>query len=835
MSARLLSGATLTRILSVAALLAATPAFPQLIDRPAEPPKSIVSLAPSPKPEGELLARRTGDAMFANEPANYHVFAAGTVGRDGGVEMLTVRFAAATQVTRIESRNNDFAIEGGSCHEGASYAKGDSCTLLVRFNPQGPGHRLGFISIANTAEPTPAQVGLLGNGYGPAISFIPSATNTIAATFASPNGVLKSATNITVDGGDVLYIGDTGNTAIRMINSTGNMTTITPGLVGETVASVAVDTAGAIYYTGTSGSEFYFSVDEPWSGTGTGYFTTYAPGTCTPSSPCALTSVGMSDPANASMDADDNLFLEEKTRGAAEMNVSGVSGGNGSLSLWYLTDGYAYSPGPGPGSFAVDQSDNLYTAYANINCMIVEESTYEAEYEPTANRVAGSIGCGFAGDGGAARNAAISATLGQIAFDAAGDLYFVDSGNQRVRRVDYTTGVIRTVAGTGANGFTNAAGNRSTALPLSNPTGLTVDSQGQIYVVTDAPANSATQVVQKVGTLGYLLFPSTSQGATSAVQIVTVTNTGNSTMILDSYAFTGNNPGDFSIDPTNTNCPLTAGAELQTGATCQIGVLFKPTATGNRTAYLKLLDNTVTGSNSVQLTGAATAPSPAFAPGAVSFPNTTPTLSNTIPITVTNKGNVALAVQDIKLGGANADAFSFTGNCAGGSIEPGASCNLTVTFKPSSSGNYSATLSFTDNAPDSPQVVPISGAGAKPYTSATKLASAANPAPACSAVTFHVAVSTSDGSMATGPVSLQMGSLTLASGTLTNGAATLTVQGLAPGLNHLTANYGGDSEHEGSLSTTLSQMVNRGSCGSFGPPAPAREAPVHELPVTDRP
>jgi hypothetical protein len=215
-------------------------------------------------------------------------------------------------------------------------------------------------------------------------------------------------------------------------------------------------------------------------------------------------------------------------------------------------------------------------------------------------------------------------------------------------------------------------------------------------------------------------------------------------------------------------------------------------------------------------------------PGSISFPATPPSKTNTIPVTVTNTGNLDLKVSDVTLGGANADAFSFTGNCAGGSIAPNASCTLSVTFKPSSTGSYSAALNFTDNAPHSPQSVSVSGSGATLSISATKLASAANPAAACAAVAFHVTVSTSDGGSATGPVSLQAGALTLASGTLTNGTATLTVPGLAPGLNLLTASYGGDEEHAASTSEILSQMVDRGSCRTLNLPQPLHATPLTE-------
>src|SRR6185437_9492266 len=76
-------------------------------------PPSIISLAPSPRPQGDLVARQPGDATFVHAPAHYHVFAAASVGNDAGVEALTLNFAADTRLTGIQSKNRDFVVEPG--------------------------------------------------------------------------------------------------------------------------------------------------------------------------------------------------------------------------------------------------------------------------------------------------------------------------------------------------------------------------------------------------------------------------------------------------------------------------------------------------------------------------------------------------------------------------------------------------------------------------------------------------------------------------------------------------------------------------------------------------
>jgi hypothetical protein len=802
--------------------------------------RPVVTLDRGGAPQSPNYVRAQGEYSYANGPANFYAFSPAHVGKPAPLEAVTLRFSAPTTITKIESTNDDFVVEdGGSCMAGNSFSKGDTCIVLMRFTPLGPGRRLGGLTVSHTASAEPASIGLGGNGYAPAISFVPAATSTIAATLSGSTGVLKSAQNLTV-AGDVLYIPDTGNDLLREIDASGTLTNVTPEYGAP--ASVAVDSFGDVWAINveppSSRACCNLAYYRPWEQfvwnvgyTGDGPI-------CTASAPCSLENTGLFDPANIIIDSDNNLFMEEGSEGALEMPVGGLLALlNPDPNLWWLTDEAVFY-GPGQAAFAVNASDYLFTSFTDISetpsfCAIVEEPLYGAETSnPNYIRVAGGDKCGYAGDGGQATNAEIGSSFGQIAFDLAGDLYFTDTANERVRMINVNTGIITTVLGTGANAFTDASGNRSTMVNLSNPTGVAVDSQGQIYVITDAPSGSSTEVVQKVSATGYLPFPNTTQGATSAAQIATATNTGNSTMILTNYAFTGPHPGDFSIDPTTTSCPLTGGSTLDPGQSCKIGVLFKPAATGARSADLRLLDNTVTNTNTIELIGVGEAATADFAlvPGSVTFPATAPTLSNTIPLTVTNKGNVDLKIDSIALGGADADAFSVTGNCADGSIAPGAACNLKVTFKPSSDGRYSATIRFNDNAPDSPQSVSIEGSGVKPFTSATKLTSAANPAPACAAVQFHISVSTSDGTSATGPVSLHLGTLTVASGTLHEGAATLTVEGLAPGVNILTASYGGDTEHDGSTSAALLQKIDHGSCSVFRP-----LHSVHDAPVADRP
>ncbi len=93
--------------------------------------------------------------------------------------------------------------------------------------------------------------------------------------------------------------------------------------------------------------------------------------------------------------------------------------------------------------------------------------------------VAGSAVRGSGGDGQPATTARLNHPWG-LAFDAAGNLYFVDTGNHRVRKVD-ASGVITTVAGTGVVGF-SGDGDLASRAELNNPAGMAIDAGGNLYV-----------------------------------------------------------------------------------------------------------------------------------------------------------------------------------------------------------------------------------------------------------------------------------------------------------------------------------------------------------------
>jgi sugar lactone lactonase YvrE len=111
--------------------------------------------------------------------------------------------------------------------------------------------------------------------------------------------------------------------------------------------------------------------------------------------------------------------------------------------------------------------------------------------------VAGSGSAGSSGDGGPATAARLNHPKGvEIAPD--GSLYIADNDNNEVRRVDLTTGIITTVAGTGAAGFSGDGG-PATAARLHEPRNIAFDGAGRLYIVDQDNGR-----IRRVGTDGVI-------------------------------------------------------------------------------------------------------------------------------------------------------------------------------------------------------------------------------------------------------------------------------------------------------------------------------------------
>ena len=195
-------------------------------------------------------------------------------------------------------------------------------------------------------------------------------------------------------------------------------------------------------------------------------------------------------------------------------------------------------------------------------------------------------------------------------------------------------------------------------------------------------------------------------GNISAAHDITLKN-GNSTAItLKSPSFSGANPGDYKISKT------TCGSSLGAGASCVASISFVPTVSGTRTATLNFNDSDSTSPQQVMLTGTGTGGSGtvSMSPTSLSFGSVNVgSTSAAKTATVTNGSATTITIKSVAITGTNPGDFT-TSSCPG-SLAPSASCTISVTFKPATTGARSATLTVSDTASNSPQTSALSGTG----------------------------------------------------------------------------------------------------------------------------
>ena len=302
---------------------------------------------------------------------------------------------------------------------------------------------------------------------------------------------------------DNIYIADSFNHRIRKVDSAGVITTVagtgTAGSLGDGGAavgaqlnyprSVALDGAGNLYIADGRNHRIR-KVDSA------GVISTVAGNGTEGYSGDGGAAVGaqLNYPFGVALDGADNLYIADfgnnrirKVDSAGVISTVAGTGTAGSLGDGGAAVGAQLNY---PRSVALDGAGNLYIA-EDVNHRI-----RKMDSAGVISTVAGNGTEGYSGDGGAAVGAQLNEPFG-VALDGAGNLYIAEYENQRIRKVD-STGVISTVAGNGTEGYSGDGG-AAVGAQLDSPYGVALDGAGNLYI-----ADMGNHRIRKVDSAGVI-------------------------------------------------------------------------------------------------------------------------------------------------------------------------------------------------------------------------------------------------------------------------------------------------------------------------------------------
>jgi sugar lactone lactonase YvrE len=515
-----------------------------------------------------------------------------------------------------------------------------------------------------------------GTAAAQAITRVPAITTTAGngtAGYSGDNGPATSAQlnnpyGMSVDSSGNLYIADATNNRIRKVAAgTGVISTFAgngaAGYSGDGGAAtsatlkspegVTFDTLNGVFYIADTRNNVIRSVSTA------GVITTIAGNNAQGYSGDngMATNATLDYPTGVARDSVGNLYIADfGNNRVREVTVAGTIttfAGTGAA-------GYTGDNGPAvsaalnkPSALAIDSANNLYILDTN-NSVVREVST-----AGTITTVAGNGAVGYSGDGGAATSASLNLPYG-LSIDSSGNLYIADSGNNVVREVS-TAGVITTIIGDGTPGFSGDGGPGVSA-SLSNPLGLALDSQGNLYV-----SDEGNQRLRSVSVpTGSVAFPTTTVGATStAVTIPLQVNVPDTTITGITAAVSQGGEQEYSVSATGCalNTPLSAGT------LCNVTMTFSPAYAGARWVPLQVASSA--GAFTFGMAGIGTGPQVALSPGIIT---TVPGTANLSPGSLFQdfSGNVAVdsagTVYVVVIFQGQENVFEITGGTVTGGV-----------------------------------------------------------------------------------------------------------------------------------------------------------------------
>lgn len=592
-----------------------------------------------------------------------------------------------------------------------------------------------------------------------------------------------------------LYFAETGNHVVRKVTPDGVITTVAGNGVqgfagdnGEATAAeldsptgLAVDSAGDIFIADSHNHrvrEVYVASGMIATIAGTGVAGYSGDGGAATAASLDLPTALVLDAAGDVVIADTKNHRVRRIAAAtgaittvAGDGVEGYSGDGGAATAASIDS---------PNGLALDEAGNLYIADTH-NGRVRKVSTTTGVISTVAGvAISGGNMQAFSGDNGPATAAGLALPRG-LTMDAAGNLYFADSANHRIRRIS-PTGTITTVAGQGTEAFggDNAA---AVTASLDSPQSVALSPAGQLTLADSGNQRvrqldaQTTPDIHTIAGLGTVTLGALTLNGPSVVAY----GSGSVTATL---ATSTNATGSVTFLEDSGGTLITLGAAGLNSDSASFNTSALVAATYNLSAtYAGDASHSAAQSAVLVMTVSPLGITAAVNPAAILYGQAIPALSGTL---------TGVLAQD-----AGKVAAVYTTTAA--ALSPVGVYPIAAMLTGSAAGNYSVSVT--------PAAI-LSIAQAPSQTGLT----ASSSAPGLGLpVTLTVQATSTTSGVPTGRVTLLDGSSTLAVVSLTAGAATFTTSGLAQGAHDLSAAYSGDADFLPSSSATAELAVGAAS------------------------
>ncbi len=362
-----------------------------------------------------------------------------------------------------------------------------------------------------------------------------------------------------------------------------------------------------------------------------------------------------------------------------------------------------------PQGIALDSAGNLYIASGGTGSNELRKVSMATG---TISNVAGNGTYGYSGDGGLAVNAEIG-SLSAVAVDPAGNLYLCDHGNSVIRKVNATTGIITTIAGTGATGY-NGDNQPATSANIS-PFDVSTDAAGNVYI---ADSQRLRRVDATTGTITTVAGNGGTGAPTDGVAATSSTIGSESAPIFDAAGdfFFGSSGAIRKVTISTGLISTVAGINSQgfvpssgDGGLATQAYINPSSVTLDPTGNLLIVGADYLGSSLRRVDASTTS---------LTYPTSTAvgsldTADDPKTAILSNIGNEPLtgfsgngAITSSWLIDASSTCFPFS------PLAAGSNCTLPVDFKPTISGSLTGTLTLLDNslnAQPANQTIALSG------------------------------------------------------------------------------------------------------------------------------